>query len=87
MIEELRRLVLVVGAAESLAALVLAELPEIAPLECRCLARRGAAGLDQIVGPLKIAILPGLKSQLPRAGRGTHIRVALSQKTLPGPKP
>src|SRR2546425_5762467 len=59
-IEKLRRSVLVVRVAE-VDALVLAEFLEIAPLECGRLARRGAAGLDQIVGSLKIAFLPCLE--------------------------
>src|SRR3990170_2400592 len=63
-IEKLRRSVWVVGTAKGLDALVLAEFSEIAPLEGGCLARRGTTGLDQIVGPLEIAFLPGLKSQL-----------------------
>ncbi len=60
-IEEQRRSVLVVGAAEDLVALVLAEVPEIAPLKGGHLARRWATGVNQIVGPLEIAFLPRLE--------------------------
>jgi len=56
--------VLLVLALEGFDALVLAEFPEIAPLESGRLAGRGAAGIDQIVGPLEIAFLPRLESQL-----------------------